>query len=53
MDSQGMGYEVDLRRLNKVKQFKDYTEDMFLIACIFAGCDYLERIKGIGLKKAI
>ena len=25
---------------------------MFLTMCIFAGCDYLESIKGIGMKKA-
>lgn len=26
---------------------------MFLIACIFSGCDYLESVKGVGLKRAI
>ena len=26
---------------------------MFLTACILSGCDYLESIKGVGLKKAI
>lgn len=26
---------------------------MFLIACIFSGCDYLDSIKGIGFKKAV
>ena len=26
---------------------------MFLIACIFSGCDYLDRMKGISLSKAI
>jgi len=25
---------------------------MLLLTCILAGCDYLESIKGIGLKKA-
>jgi exonuclease-1 len=42
-----------MRKLNKIKQFKDYDKDMFLIACIFSGCDYLESIKGIGFKKAV
>lgn len=52
MDNNGYGYEVDLKKLNKVKVFKDYTPEMFLIACIFSGCDYLDNIKGIGFKKA-
>ena len=26
---------------------------MFLIACIFSGCDYLDSVKGVGLKKAV
>lgn len=26
---------------------------MFLITCILSGCDYLESIKGIGIKKAL
>lgn len=52
MDNNGNGYEVDLKKLNKVKVFKDYSMEMFLIACIFSGCDYLENIRGVGFKKA-
>lgn len=52
MDNNGNGYEIDLNKLNKIKTFKDYTREMFLTACIFSGCDYLDSIKGIGFKKA-
>ena len=32
--------------------FRTFTLDMLLVACILSGCDYLESIKGIGFKKA-
>jgi len=42
-----------MTNLNKIRVFKDFTKDMFLIACIFSGCDYLDSLSGIGFKKAI
>lgn len=53
LDQQGYGTEIDLKKLKKIKQFKEYENDMFLIACIISGCDYLDSIKGIGFKKAV
>jgi exonuclease 1 len=42
-----------MKKLHKIRKFKDFTEDMFLIMCIFSGCDYLHSLKGVGLKRAI
>ena len=53
MDNLGNGDYINLENLTEVKQFECYKEDMFLIACIFSGCDYLESVKGVGLKKAV
>lgn len=53
LDQSGYGTEIDMKKLKKIKQFKSYENDMFLIACIFSGCDYLDSIKGIGFKKAV
>lgn len=54
MDKVGNGIEVDLSRLDEVQElnFKNFKDNMFLVACILSGCDYLENIKGIGFKKA-
>ena len=32
--------------------FRTFTHEMLLTTCILSGCDYVESIKGIGLKKA-
>jgi exonuclease-1 len=53
MDNMGNGQEIDLSELHKVKCFKNFNHDMFMTTCILSGCDYLESIKGLGLKKAI
>ena len=53
MDAGGYGQLVDMTKLHKIKEFKDFDKDMFLIACIFSGCDYLDSLKGVGLQKAI
>ena len=54
MDNYGVGYEVDLDKLDLVEElnFRTFTIDMLLVTCILSGCDYLESIKGIGFKKA-
>ena len=54
MDKAGVGIEVDLNNLALVQElnFRSFTPDMLLAACILSGCDYIESIKGIGFKKA-
>jgi len=54
MDRSGNGLEIDLDELDQVTDFnfKSFKGDMLLTMCILSGCDYLESIKGIGLKKA-
>lgn len=32
--------------------FNSFTHSMFLTTCIMAGCDYLDQIKGVGMKLA-
>lgn len=54
MDKCGQGLEVDLDDLKNVEEmnFRNFTLDMLLVACILSGCDYLQSIKGIGFKMA-
>jgi len=54
MDKSGIGIEIDLDNLEKVEElnFRTFTPDMLLLACIISGCDYIDRISGIGFKKA-
>jgi len=54
MDKNGDGIEVDISEMmtNDETIFEKFTPDMFLTCCILSGCDYLDSIKGIGLKKA-
>ncbi|MFN9903264.1 MAG: hypothetical protein ACK55Z_31725, partial [bacterium] len=54
MDKNGQGFEIDLDQLPLVEEmnFRTFTQEMLLITCILSGCDYLDSIKGIGLKKA-
>ena len=54
MDKNGQGFEIDLDQLPLVEEmnFRTFTQEMLLITCILSGCDYLDSIKGVGLKKA-
>ena len=54
MDRYGDGVEIDMANLKDAKElnFRSFTDEMFLVCCILSGCDYLESIKGIGLKTA-
>jgi exonuclease-1 len=54
MDKDGNGVEVDLANLPEVAELnlRGFTHDMFLKTCILSGCDYLDSIKGVGIKKA-
>ena len=54
MDNFGNGYEIDLNNLPKVKElnFTTFQGDMFLKMAILSGCDYVDSIKGVGIKTA-
>jgi exonuclease-1 len=54
MDKSGQGFEINLDRLEEVEElnFRHFTQEMLLTTCIISGCDYIDSIKGIGLKKA-
>jgi len=42
----------DIKTVKK-PNFRSFTHDMLLTACILSGCDYLDSIKGIGFKRAM
>jgi len=55
MDGMGNGKEIDIEDIRTVRgdvPVDLWSQNLFLSACIFAGCDYLSSIKGIGFKKA-
>ena len=55
MDDSGEGKLIRLARLTECRSPSDFgafSHKMFRQMCILSGCDYLESIKGIGLKRA-
>ncbi|MFS7931466.1 putative exodeoxyribonuclease I [Helianthus anomalus] len=54
MDKYGQGVEFRYSKLqnNKELNFAGFTKQMILEMCIFSGCDYLQSLPGMGLKKA-
>ncbi|KAJ8984474.1 hypothetical protein NQ317_006134, partial [Molorchus minor] len=54
LDLQGRGYLVDATKIPDAMQIRPdrYTFDKFRYMCILSGCDYIESLRGIGLKKA-
>lgn len=44
------GEEIQLEKLceNRTPCLRDFTHCMFLTACIFSGCDYLNQVRGVG-----
>ncbi|KAL8133102.1 hypothetical protein AgCh_008529 [Apium graveolens] len=54
MDKFGQGVEFQSSHLqqNKELNLTDFTKQMFLEMCILSGCDYLQSLPGMGLKKA-
>ncbi|CAK7350323.1 unnamed protein product [Dovyalis caffra] len=54
MDKYGQGVEFQRSRLqqNKDISFAGFTNEMLLEMCIFSGCDYLQSLPGMGLKRA-
>lgn len=54
MDKFGQGVEFRFSMLhqNKELSFVGFTKQMVLEMCILSGCDYLQSLPGMGLKKA-
>jgi exonuclease-1 len=52
MDKYGFGVHVDLSNIHTIKSFASFKGDMFTDMCILSGCDYVDRVPGLGLKKA-
>ncbi|XP_076885374.1 exonuclease 1-like [Bidens hawaiensis] len=54
MDKYGQGVEFQYSKLqnNKELNFTGFTKQMILEMCILSGCDYLQSLPGMGLKKA-
>ena len=55
MDGNGNGKEIvleDIRTIRGDVSFDSWNHKLFISACIFAGCDYLQSIRGVGFKKA-
>lgn len=55
MDINGNGRLVEKEKLLLCMNLKPdkYTFDKFRYMCILSGCDYLDSLPGIGLKKAL
>eukprot|EP01018_Ginkgo_biloba_P029376 Gb_08129 [translate_table: standard] len=54
MDKFGNGVEFQYAELarNKDLNFTSFTKQMVLEMCILSGCDYLQSLQGMGIKKA-
>ncbi|XP_060676493.1 exonuclease 1 isoform X1 [Ziziphus jujuba] len=54
MDKFGQAVEFRYSKLelNKELSFAGFTKQMFLEMCILSGCDYLQSLPGMGIKKA-
>lgn len=54
MDKFGQGVEFRSSMLsrNKDLNFFGFTQQMVLETCILSGCDYLQSLPGMGLKRA-
>ncbi|CAI0381966.1 unnamed protein product [Linum tenue] len=54
MDKYGQGVEFQYSRLDKNREicFVGFTNRMVLEMCILSGCDYLQTLPGMGLKRA-
>ncbi|XP_019250467.1 PREDICTED: exonuclease 1 isoform X2 [Nicotiana attenuata] len=54
MDKFGQGLEFQCSKLDQNKELNltGFTKQMLLEMCILSGCDYLQSLPGMGLKKA-
>ncbi|KAK4482050.1 hypothetical protein RD792_011602 [Penstemon davidsonii] len=49
---QGVEYKNSMLHQNKELNLSGFTQTMLLEMCILSGCDYLQSLPGMGLKKA-
>ncbi|GLT80172.1 hypothetical protein SLA2020_516260 [Shorea laevis] len=49
---QGVEFKYSMLQQNKELSFSGFTKSMLLEMCILSGCDYLQSLPGMGLKKA-
>ena len=49
---QGVEFRYSMLQQNKELNFTGFTKQMLLEMCILSGCDYLQSLPGMGLKKA-
>ncbi|KAJ6825795.1 putative exonuclease 1 isoform X1 [Iris pallida] len=49
---QAVQFQTSLLGQNKELDFTGFTKEMLLEMCIFSGCDYLQSLPGMGLKRA-
>ncbi|KAK2982520.1 hypothetical protein RJ640_012765 [Escallonia rubra] len=49
---QGVEFRYSLLQQNKELNFTNFTKQMLLEMCILSGCDYLQSLPGMGLKKS-
>lgn len=49
---QGVEFKNSMLQFNKELNLAGFTQMMLLEMCILSGCDYLQSLPGMGLKKA-
>ena len=49
---QAVEYQHSMLQRNKDLNFDGFTHQMLLEMCILSGCDYLQSLPGMGLKRA-
>lgn len=49
---QGVEFRYSMLQQNKELSFAGFTKQMLLEMCILSGCDYLQSLPGMGLKRA-
>ncbi|KAI4295358.1 hypothetical protein L6164_035412 [Bauhinia variegata] len=49
---QGVDFQYSMLQRNKEISFEGFTKQMLLEMCILSGCDYLQSLPGMGLKRA-
>ncbi|KAB1221463.1 Exonuclease 1 [Morella rubra] len=49
---QGVEFQYSMLQQNKELSFAGFTKQMLLEMCILSGCDYLQSLPGMGLKRA-
>ena len=55
MDKEGYGEEINRKNMGQNKPplyFENWTDDQFKLFCALSGCDYVPKIKQLGIKSA-